>query len=436
MSSYVGNNPSAVPLNELQIAEAVDSRYANVTGDTFTGQAQFVSGTFGLPGIAFSGDPDTGMWSPGSNTIAWSTNGAERLRIDASGNVGIGTEAPNAKLVVRGGHSTTTLRLRAINAGLGDSSLCLWASEPGVSYKGSGIGRNVNGHPFYGRIDSDQGQAYLQFDTTDGFIINTGTGNATERMRIDASGNVGIGTSAPSTKLEVSGETVTVSLPGASASTFRGMAFASDTTEVASLRTASLTGETRLTSGFVGFGGFTTFHTNGTERARIDSAGALLVNTTTNPGTTARFVVSGNSDGAFNPMTVVQEASGSTSRTSILFYRNSASASVGSITTTTTATAYNTSSDYRLKDNPTDLTGSGTFIDALRPREWTWKINGERGVGLVAHEAQEVTPSSVTGEKDGEEMQAVAYGSSEIIANMLAELKSLRARVAALEGAS
>jgi len=106
---------------------------------------------------------------------------------------------------------------------------------------------------------------------------------------------------------------------------------------------------------------------------------------------------------------------------------------VGSISVTTTATAYNTTSDYRLKDQIEDLTGSGGFIDALKPRSFIWKSTGERVAGFIAHEAQEVSPSSVTGEKDGEEMQAMMASSPEIMAHIIAELKSLRARVAELE---
>ena len=105
---------------------------------------------------------------------------------------------------------------------------------------------------------------------------------------------------------------------------------------------------------------------------------------------------------------------------------------VGSITFTTSATAYNTSSDYRLKDNQQPLTGSGAFIDALKPKTWTWKADGRAGVGFIAHEVQEVSPSSVVGEKDGEQMQAMEYGSAEFIANIIAELQSLRKRVAEL----
>jgi hypothetical protein len=115
----------------------------------------------------------------------------------------------------------------------------------------------------------------------------------------------------------------------------------------------------------------------------------------------------------------------------VKFYR--ATSLVGSISVTTSATAYNTSSDYRLKDNPQPLTGSGAFIDALKPKTWNWKTDGSKGVGFIAHEVQEVSPASVTGEKDGEQMQAMEYGSAEFIANIIAELQSLRARVAQLE---
>jgi hypothetical protein len=120
---------------------------------------------------------------------------------------------------------------------------------------------------------------------------------------------------------------------------------------------------------------------------------------------------------------------------SIQVFTNYQDNAVGSISVTDSATTYSTSSDYRLKDNPQPLTGSGAFIDALKPKTWIWKIDGSRGVGFIAHEAQEVSPSSVTGEKDGEEMQSMEYGSAEFIANIVAELQSLRARVAIIEGA-
>jgi hypothetical protein len=115
---------------------------------------------------------------------------------------------------------------------------------------------------------------------------------------------------------------------------------------------------------------------------------------------------------------------------------------VGSVSVGASSTAFNTSSDYRLKDNPQPLTGSGAFIDALQPKTWTWKINGEIGTGFIAHEVAEVAPSSVFGEKDAvnedgtPRHQAMEYGSAEFIANMIAELQELRRSVAQLEAAA
>jgi hypothetical protein len=59
-------------------------------------------GTAGAPGIAFASDTDTGFWRPGANTLAASTGGTERVRVDASGNVGVGTSSPSEKLDVVG----------------------------------------------------------------------------------------------------------------------------------------------------------------------------------------------------------------------------------------------------------------------------------------------------------------------------------------------
>jgi hypothetical protein len=112
---------------------------------------------------------------------------------------------------------------------------------------------------------------------------------------------------------------------------------------------------------------------------------------------------------------------------------------VGGISVTTTTTTYGTTSDHRLKDNIQPLTGSGSFIDALKPRTWTWVQNGENGVGFVAHEVAEVSPGSVAGAKDAvnedgiPRYQTMEYGSAEFIANMIAELQELRRRVSQLE---
>lgn len=120
---------------------------------------------------------------------------------------------------------------------------------------------------------------------------------------------------------------------------------------------------------------------------------------------------------------------------------NGSSASpVGSIIVTLTATDYHTSSDYRLKSVSGKLYSSGAFLDALNPVYGTWNVDGSPFVGFIAHEVQSVSPSSVMGEKDAIDTsgapvyQSVSYGSAEIIANIVAELKSLRARVMALEG--
>ena len=117
-----------------------------------------------------------------------------------------------------------------------------------------------------------------------------------------------------------------------------------------------------------------------------------------------------------------------------------AGSNIGSIAQTgTTAVLYNTTSDYRLKEITGPLTDSGSFIDALKPKVGTWKADGSKFVGFVAHEFAEVSPLSVAGEKDAVDSdgkpvyQAMQASSAEVIANLVAELQSLRQRVAALE---
>jgi hypothetical protein len=107
----------------------------------------------------------------------------------------------------------------------------------------------------------------------------------------------------------------------------------------------------------------------------------------------------------------------------------------GSISWSGGTTSYNTTSDYRLKNINGPLKNSGAYIDALNPVEGSWKADGKRFIGLIAHQVQEVSQTSVVvGEKDGAEMQQMDYSAPELIANLIAEVQSLRARVAQLEG--
>lgn len=79
-----------------------------------------------------------------------------------------------------------------------------------------------------------------------------------------------------------------------------------------------------------------------------------------------------------------------------------------SVSSTCTATDFNTTSDHRLKENVTDLPNATDYIERLRVVEYNFKNKEEREVGLIAHELQSVLPNLVSGEKDGEEYQTIS----------------------------
>ena len=118
-----------------------------------------------------------------------------------------------------------------------------------------------------------------------------------------------------------------------------------------------------------------------------------------------------------------------------LTFRGTTNGNVGSITTDTTATYYNTSSDQRLKTNIRDLTGSGPIIDALRPRLFDWKAGERNSYGFVAQEVYPIFPQAVLKGDDNPDtiVKQWAIDPAKLVPVLTAEIKSLRARVATLE---
>jgi len=148
----------------------------------------------------------------------------------------------------------------------------------------------------------------------------------------------------------------------------------------------------------------------------VTSGGNIRVNSTTDINSrgvllqvsgpeTAQFYGYGNGYGIGLFMCPNSAATGT--HTAIAF-RSPANGDVGSITTTSSATLYNVTSDYRLKQDLKDYSGLN-LITAIKTYDYEWKSDKTRMYGVLAHELSQLIPYAVTGEKDGKEMQGVDY---------------------------
>jgi hypothetical protein len=130
--------------------------------------------------------------------------------------------------------------------------------------------------------------------------------------------------------------------------------------------------------------------TNDAERMRIDSSGNLLVGLTS--GASYRLDVSSNG-------TTTARINRSTNTGNLIDFANGGGV-LGNISTNGFSIAYNTTSDYRLKDNVVPMTGALDVVSALKPCTFTFKEGGQASQGFIAHELQAVVPDAVTGAKD------------------------------------
>lgn len=147
-----------------------------------TGISSFAAGAAATPSISRTGDLNTGIWFPAADTVAISTGGTERIRTDSSGNVGIGTSTIDTKLHVFGGSAGTVSALSgSLITSESSGNNYLQFLSPNTAFQAILFGDVDNN--VIGQIVYSHGTNYLGFHV-----------NVSERMRIDSSGNVGIGT--------------------------------------------------------------------------------------------------------------------------------------------------------------------------------------------------------------------------------------------------
>jgi hypothetical protein len=257
-------------------------------------------------------------------------------------------------------------------------------------------------------------------------------GNAitfTQAMTLDASGNLGIGTTSPTSKLQVG--------TGAAASTVQAQFLGGVTVFENAGATASvptITFNNDLDTGINNPSGNTiALYTGGSERARIDSSGNLFVACTTFPSASVyglAYITSGGTNGyLFNSV--------SSTGTASHFIFGNANGTVGSISTNGSLTSYNVTSDYRLKENIAPMTGALAKVAQLKPVTYKWKVNGSDGQGFIAHELQAVVPDCVTGEKDAVDADGKpiyqGMDTSHLVATLVSAIQELNARLIALE---
>ena len=294
-------------------------------------------------------------------------------------------------------------------------------------------------------------------------LYTTASGTSTERVRVDASGNVGIGRT-PSAWTTGGGGALqgysfgisSTNTGGFDTTSFVTNAYSSSASAWAYVGTATAARYDQFSANHIWYGAASGTAGNAItwlERMRIDTSGNLLVGTTSlDPPFNRVNGTAFRSDGGI----ITRYTTGSvnfglnaTSGTSINFYTDNGSArvSAGTISSNGSTTAYNTSSDYRLKENIAPMTGALAKVAQLNPVTYNWKSDGSASQGFIAHEVQEIVPDCVYGEKDAVDAEGnpVYQGidTSFLVATLTAAIQeqqaiitSLTDRITALEGAT
>jgi hypothetical protein len=368
---------------------------------------------------------------------------ATAITIDSSENVGIGTTSPSSII-----HAETTTGAELILS-RNDTSIAVDDLIGGIQFKANDASSSPD--PQICGIKAISTGATNTNPKLNFFAGESNYNSNTPDMSIDSSGNVGIGTSSPSGKLDVNGSIYcdglqvdgNVVIQQATGDVSLTLA----ANENASNREPSfnLKGYNSSSNPIINFGdnsGYPgkieyenqdnsmRFYTNSSEAMRIDSSGNLLVNCTSTSKTSDGFRVESNG---------IPNVSRGSAGTFMQFYDKTSGSIIGTIQNAGgTSTTYNTTSDYRLKENVSYDFDATTRLKQLKPARFNFIADADTTVdGFLAHEVSDIVPEAITGTKDAvdengnPEYQGIDQ--SKLVPLLVKTIQELEARITTLE---
>ena len=359
----------------------------------------------------------------GTGILSLQTGNTTALTIDASQNVGIGTATP--------------VRMLDVSKTTGDAGVAITSSTTGQS------------SIFFADTDTNVGMIYYEH-TNDAMGFRT---NDAERMRIDSSGNVGIGTASPDRKLNVTGAAATETVIKISGSTTAGTFLHTNNTGgnfyMGKDNSAGTAFGSAYCSALYSDSAYPMiFWTNGTERMRIDSSGNTILGS--NTSTTAYnklnlYTPASTLSGIFMEklgQVVVQMGFKATTNTDFFIGTGSYTLGTYGVYLANTGTSWISNSDERQKDIIEPIENALTKVNTLRAVIGKYKHDeeGVRRSFLIAQDVQAVFPEAVKIQDDEEAKLGLSY--TDVIPLLVASIKELKAeldtakaRITALEGA-
>jgi hypothetical protein len=414
--------------------------------------------------ISLASDNSMYVYNYENTPLIFGTNNTERMRITSGGGIQISTN--NVALVQSNAAGTGTIGLLRLGSDdkiqIGDGGTV----NPSVIYFPNGnVGIGTTSPDLYSfggallTLSSSSTYANLiiassstnsagislgnqtirraEIEAADGsnLIFKTNATNSgatqTERMRITSGGNVGIGTQSPDTySYGGTRKFLTLTATATNEEPFLQLIANGTGNSIIDFGNSTIRRAT-----IIGLdGSHLAFYTNGsnssttvTERMRITSGGSLLIGKTARAfgtagidfqsnGADCHWTATSSSLVAFNRL--------STDGTLIEFAQDGTVE--GTISISGNTTSYNTSSDYRLKQDLKDFNGL-SLVNQINVYDYQWKSDSTRSYGVMAHELQSVLPYAVTGVKDGEKMQGVDY--SKIVPILIKSIQELKAEI-------